>query len=69
MPRYDFECQNCHAMFDAQMSLSEYMAKIKEKKVECVKCGSKRVARAFSPPGISSSSRNGSCCCPGGKCG
>ena len=69
MPRYDFECQACHETFEIQLSLSKYMAMMKEEKIECAKCGSKKVARVFSPPGISSSNRNGSCCCPGGKCG
>jgi putative FmdB family regulatory protein len=70
MPQYDFECQVCHAKFEVQLSISEYMAKMKEKKIECAKCGSKKVARVFSPPSLSSSSnRDGGGCCPGGQCG
>ncbi|MDD4870957.1 MAG: zinc ribbon domain-containing protein [Kiritimatiellae bacterium] len=69
MPRYDFECQVCHAAFEIQASLSQYMNLMKEKKIECVKCGSTKVARVFSPPGLSSSSNRGGGCCPGGQCG
>ena len=72
MPRYDFECQECRESFEIQASVSEYAALMKTKKIECAKCGSKKVTRVFSPPAIhssSSSAQGGGCCCPGGKCG
>ena len=71
MPRYDFECQDCRATFEVQASLSDYAALLKAKKIECAKCGSKKVTRVFSPPAVlssSSSGRRGGCCSPGCKC-
>ena len=72
MPKYDFECQTCRATFELQKTFPEYAAMMKEKTVGCPKCGSKKIARVFNPPGIlsaSSAPRGGGCCCPGGKCG
>ena len=71
MPRYDFECQDCRDEFEVQTSFSKYAALMKKNKIECAKCGSKKVIRVFSPPNLlspSSSSRDGGCCCPGGEC-
>lgn len=73
MPRYDFECQDCRKGFEMKSSFSEYAAQMKEKKIKCPKCGSKKVIRVYSAPAVvftkSSSQNSGGCCCPGGKCG
>jgi len=71
MPRYDFECEACRETFEVQVSISDYTALLKDRKVGCPKCGSKRVARVFSPPSIISASSPtpaGGCCCPEGNC-
>ena len=75
MPRYDFECQVCHKTFDVQTSMAEYTAFLRDGKIHCPKCASKKVTRVFGPASIlSSSSRaqsraeRGGCCCQGGKC-
>ena len=70
MPQYDFDCQACHATFEVQASFSEYAALMKEKKIACPKCGSKKIARVFSPPAVLSTLRqDGGCGCAGGQCG
>ncbi|MCX7012274.1 MAG: zinc ribbon domain-containing protein [Candidatus Sumerlaeota bacterium] len=72
MPSYDFRCQDCRETFEVQASFAQYSAMMKEKKVACPKCGSKKPVRVFSPPGIlaaSSRSSGGGCCGGGCACG
>lgn len=70
MPRYDFECHACHKPFEVQATFAEYSAQMRERKIACPECGSKKVIRVLSAPSIrsASSSRSGGCC-PGGTCG
>ncbi len=72
MPRYDFECQTCRKTFEIKASLAEYAVGRREKRFVCPECGTAKIARVFSAPGILSASgsgqRDGGRCCPGGKC-
>ena len=72
MPRYDFSCQACRAVFEVKASFAEYAALLKDKKVTCAACGSGKVVRVFTPPnlagGAASHAPHSGCCCPGGKC-
>ncbi len=70
MPRYDFQCPACQARFEVQATFAEYAAWMKEQKIACAQCGSKKVIRVLSAPNIrSASSSQSSGCCPGGSCG
>lgn len=73
MAIYTFECQECQAQFEAKMSMST----AEEEKPACVKCGSARTLRVFTPiavlagqKGISEpfAAKSGGACMPGG-CG
>ncbi|MDH5541476.1 MAG: zinc ribbon domain-containing protein [Nitrospinota bacterium] len=77
MPIYEFNCSDCDAKFE-EMRLSSGSFK----GVECPKCGSKKVKKAFSTfapsiAGSSSSSAKGGACnlesggspCSSGMCG
>ena len=71
MPQYDFDCLTCRKTFEVKASLSEYAARQKSKSIACPECGSKKVARVFSPPTVlasSSARQGGRPCCPGGRC-
>jgi putative FmdB family regulatory protein len=72
MPKYDFACQACRAVFEIQASLAEYAALTKERKVACAACGSSKVMRVFTPPNLAggaSHAHSAGCGCQGGKCG
>lgn len=69
MPRYDFECVECRAALEVQATVPEYAALQENESIGCPACGSKKVVRVFSAPGLVSDHSNPSRrCCPEGAC-
>ena len=56
MPRYDYRCQACDALFELRMSMSEYA---EGNKTVCPECGSSEVERTFTSVGVLTGSRAG----------
>ena len=48
MPNYDFECQDCHKVFEVRATIKE----MEEGKISCVKCKSKNIKRIFNGFGV-----------------
>jgi len=69
MPRYDFECLDCHAEFELDLKLAEKEGKSTKK--SCKECHSANIKQIISFRGaISISSSSSSCApsCPTGTC-
>ncbi len=72
MPIFDYKCEKCGATF-------EKLVPHADDKVECEKCGSKKVAKQLSTFSASVNDGVGACatgsccptgtCCPNGACG
>jgi putative FmdB family regulatory protein len=43
MPNYDFECQDCHQVFEVRATIKE----MEEGEISCTKCNSKDIKRIF----------------------
>ena len=56
MPNYNYECQDCHNIFEVTASIKE----MEEGKFPCQKCGSKNTKRLFDGFGFSCGSGGGS---------
>jgi len=57
VPAYDYVCEECGAHFEVRMSISAYSEGAKP---PCDRCGSRRVARAFTTVNVLTSGRGGS---------
>jgi len=64
VPAYDYVCQDCGARFEVRMSMSAYS---EGARVPCERCGSTRVARAFTTVNVLTGSRGGGA--SSGSCG
>lgn len=53
MPIYEYECQNCHKVFTAALSLREH----DQGKAACPGCGSKQVTQLITPFNAKTSSK------------
>jgi putative FmdB family regulatory protein len=70
MPNYNYECQDCHHIFEVTASIKE----MERGQIACEKCGSKNTKRLFDGFGFSHGTSShdystDSCpTCPGGTC-
>jgi putative FmdB family regulatory protein len=64
VPAYDHVCEDCGAQFEVRMSIAAYSEGAKP---PCERCGSTRVARAFTAVNVLTSGRGGSS--SGASCG
>ncbi|MCK5022394.1 MAG: zinc ribbon domain-containing protein [Candidatus Pacebacteria bacterium] len=70
MPNYDFECQDCHQVFEVRATIKE----MEEGEISCTKCNSKDIKRIFNGCGFccgrSSFPTSSSSCssCSSGSC-
>lgn len=51
MPRYEFECEKCHEIFDIWSSMAEKTQSVKKSK--CPKCKSKKITEIMGAPSVS----------------
>jgi len=70
MPNYNYECQDCHHVFEVTASIKD----MEKGPFQCKKCGSKNTKRLFDGFGYSHGSQGNEPTptsfptCPGGTC-